>query len=284
MDRFYRLTLSCPDRVGIVAAVSRYVADLGGWITEADHHADAGSGQFMMRNEIRADSLDVSVDDFRRDFEDIASEFEMNWKVTDSAASKRVVLMASRAAHCLSDILHRWSVRELPIDIACVISNHEKLRALVEWHGIPYHHVPADRSNKEPHFEEVCSIIEAAAPDAIVLARYMQIVPPDLCRRFAGRLINIHHSFLPAFVGARPYHQAHARGVKLIGATCHYVTEDLDAGPIIAQDVVQVQHRHSASDLIRLGRDVECTTLARGVRAHVEDRVLIHGNKTVVFA
>lgn len=283
-NRCFRLTLSCPDRVGIVAAVSRHIADLGGWITEADHYADAASGRFMMRNQIRSDSLDVSLDDFRRGFEQVAGEFDMDWKISDSATLKRVVLMASREAHCLSDLLHRWRDRELPIDVVCVISNHDKLRELVEWHGIPYHHVPVDSSDRHPHFEQVTSIIDEAAPDAIVLARYMQIVPPDLCRRFAGRLINIHHSFLPAFVGARPYHQAHDRGVKLIGATCHYVTEELDAGPIITQDVVHVRHQDSVSDMVRLGRDVECITLARGVRAHIEDRVLIHQNKTIVFA
>lgn len=207
----------------------------------------------------------------------------MDWHVSDSGVRKKVVLMASRESHCLADLLHRWHSDELDCEITSVISNHEDLRSMVEWHGIPFHHVPVDSQNKTPAFEKVASLIDEQQADCIVLARYMQILPPQLCERYANRVINIHHSFLPSFVGARPYHQAAQRGVKLIGATCHYVTDELDAGPIIEQDVVRITHRHNAEDMVRLGKDVEKMVLSRGLRYHLEDRVLVHDNKTVVF-
>ena len=191
--------------------------------------------------------------------------------------------MASRESHCLADLLHRWHSDELDCDISCVISNHNDLRSMVEWHGIPFYHVPVDPKDKEPAFAEVSRLVKHHDAEVVVLARYMQILPPDLCREYAGQVINIHHSFLPSFVGAKPYHQASLRGVKLIGATCHYVTEELDAGPIIEQDVVRVSHSDSIEDMVRFGRDVEKMVLARGLRYHLEDRVLVHGNKTVVF-
>lgn len=208
----------------------------------------------------------------------------MKWRVTDSSELKRVVLMASRESHCLADLLHRWHSGELACEIPCVISNHDELRSMVEWHGIPYYHVPVDPQNKEPAFAEVSRLVREHAADTVVLARYMQILPPQLCQEFAMQVINIHHSFLPSFVGARPYHQASLRGVKLIGATCHYVTEELDAGPIIEQDVVRITHRDSVEDMVRLGKDVEKMVLSRGLRYHLEDRVLVHDNRTVVFA
>ena len=192
--------------------------------------------------------------------------------------------MASRESHCLADLLHRWHSGELDCDITSVISNHDDLRSMVEWHGIPFHHVPVAPDNKAPAFAEVTRLIDEQAADVIVLARYMQILPPALCQRYANRVINIHHSFLPSFIGAKPYHQAAQRGVKLIGATCHYVTEELDAGPIIEQDVVRVSHRLNADDMVRLGKDVEKMVLSRGLRYHLEDRVLVHDNKTVVFS
>ena len=207
----------------------------------------------------------------------------MVWRITDTAQKKRVVLMASRESHCLADLLHRWHSGELDCEIPCVISNHDDLRSMVEWHGIPFHHVPVNPQDKQPAFAEVSRLVEACEADAVVLARYMQILPPQLCQAFAHRVINIHHSFLPSFVGAKPYHQASLRGVKLIGATCHYVTEELDAGPIIEQDVARVTHRDSIEDMVRLGKDVEKRVLARGLRFHLEDRVLVHNNKTVLF-
>ncbi|MAC48471.1 MAG: formyltetrahydrofolate deformylase [Oceanospirillum sp.] len=283
MERTYTLVISCPDRVGIVAKVSNFLAMYGGWITEANHHSDLPSDWFFMRHEIRADSLPFGLDEFRTAFSPIAREFEMDWYICDSDVKKRVVLMASKESHCLADLLNRWQSGELDCDIPCVISNHEDFRELVEWHNIPYHYVPVDKNNKQPSFDRVEQIVEEANADCVVLARYMQILPPNLCEKYAGRVINIHHSFLPSFAGAKPYHQAHVRGVKLIGATCHYVTEELDAGPIIDQDIHRVNHRHTIEDMVRLGKDVEKTVLARGLRWHLEDRVLVHGNKTVVF-
>jgi formyltetrahydrofolate deformylase len=281
--RTFRLVIACPDRVGIVAKVSNFLATYNGWITEASHHSDNHSGWFFMRHEIRADSLPFDLPGFHQAFAPIAREFSMEWRVTDSAEKKRVVLMASRESHCLADLLHRWHSDELDCEIACVISNHDDLRSMVEWHGIPYFHVPVEPQNKQVAFDEVERLVNAHATDVIVLARYMQILPAQLCRDFAQRVINIHHSFLPSFVGAKPYHQASLRGVKLIGATSHYVTEELDAGPIIDQDVVRVSHRDSIEEMVRLGKDVEKMVLSRGLRYHLEDRVLVHDNKTVVF-
>ena len=281
--RTFRLIIACPDRVGIVAKVSNFLATYNGWIHQASHHSDEHSGWFFMRHEIRAESLPFDLDGFKQAFTPIANEFSMTWQVTDSDVKKRVVLMASRESHCLADLLHRWHRNELDCEIPCVIANHDDLRSMVEWHGIPFYHVPVDPQDKEPAFAEVSRLIDEHAADCVVLARYMQILPPDLCEKYHGRVINIHHSFLPSFIGAKPYHQAALRGVKLIGATCHYVTQDLDAGPIIAQDVVRVSHRDSIEDMVRNGTDVEKMALARGLRYHLQDRVLIHDNKTVVF-
>lgn len=279
----YRLVIGCPDRVGIVARVSQFVADRGGWLTEANYHSDSESGWFYMRNEIKASSLNIDSQQFCRDFEQLAAEYSMEWYLRDSSRPQKVVILASHASHCLADLLHRWHSGEMFYDIPCVISNHENLRSMVEWHGIPFHHVPVDKEDKTVAFAKMEDIIARHDAETIVLARYMQIIPPGLCKRFAGKLINIHHSFLPSFVGANPYQKAYDRGVKLIGATSHYVTEVLDEGPIIEQDVIRVNHRHSKDDLVRLGKDVEKSVLARALRNHLEDRVIVHGNKTVVF-
>ena len=281
--RRFILTISCPDRVGIVAAVSAFIASNRGWIVEASHHADPVVKWFFMRQEILAESLPFDVDAFRAKFEPIAGEFRMTWKVADSAVKNRVTILVSKQDHCLSDLLYRWRNQEFDFDVTCVISNHPDLRGFVEFHGIPYFHVPVDPTNKEKAFAEVDELVTRHRSDTVVLARYMQILPPTMCERFAGRVINIHHSFLPSFVGGKPYHQAYERGVKLIGATCHYVTAELDAGPIIDQDVIRVDHSDHVEDMMRLGRDVEKTVLARGLRYHVQERVLIHQNKTVVF-
>ena len=283
MPGTYRLMMSCADRIGIVSAVSNFLAKHGGWIMEASQHADVTENWFFMRYEILADSLPFGVEDFREHFAAIGERFEANWRITDASVPKRVVLMVSRLDHCLADLLHRWRSREMQFDIPCVISNHEDLRDYVEWHGIPYHYVPVPKSDKQAAFDEVTHLVDGYATDVLVLARYMQILPPKLCGKYAGKMINIHHSFLPSFIGAKPYHKAFERGVKLVGATCHYVTEELDGGPIIEQDVVRVRHDDTADDLVRLGRDVEKSVLARGLRYHLEDRVLVLGNKTVVF-
>ncbi len=280
-ERRYTLTLSCPDRVGIVAAVSAFVAEHGGWIVEASYHTDQETQRFFMRQELRANSLPFDAAGLRARFSAIGERYQMDWQVSDSAVRKRIVMLVSKQDHCLNDLLHRWRSGELLVDIPCVISNHEDLRAFVEWHGIPFIHV--DMADKAAAFERIAGLFEEHRGDCMVLARYMQILPPELCRRYPGRVINIHHSFLPSFVGARPYHQAYQRGVKLIGATCHYVTEELDMGPIIEQDTVRVDHGDTVDDLVRYGRDIEKTVLARGLRYHIEDRVLRCGNKTIVF-
>lgn len=281
--RRFTLKLSCPDRVGVVARVSTFIAQHNGWITEANHHADAATKRFFMRQEILADSLAFDIDELVERFAPIAEEFGMDWRISDSARKKRVVILVSKQEHCLYDLLARWHAQELNIDIPCVISNHETFRGLVEWHGIPFHHVPVTSENKADAYSKVVELFEAAEGDVMVLARYMQILSPELCDRYPGQIVNIHHSFLPSFVGAKPYHQAFARGVKLIGATCHYVTSELDQGPIIEQDVIRVDHSDEPEDLVRYGKDIEKAVLARGLRYHLEDRVITHGNKTVVF-
>tara|TARA_R110002073_G_scaffold11364_7_gene51961 strand:- start:1524 stop:2396 length:873 start_codon:yes stop_codon:yes gene_type:complete len=280
----YTLVISCPDTVGIVAAVSGFVAQRSGSLLESNHHTDVEQGWFYMRNVISAASLAVSPGLFREEFAPLAQSFSMQWHLRDNRELQRVVVLASHASHCLADILHRWKSGELACHIPCVISNHDNLRAMVEWHGIPFHHVAVPGEDKSAAFARVTAIIEECEADTLVLARYMQIIPPDLCARYAGRLINIHHSFLPSFIGANPYQRAYERGVKLIGATCHYVTEDLDEGPIIEQDVIRVNHSCDKDDLVRLGRDVEQSVLSRGLRYHLEDRVIVRGNKTVVFS
>lgn len=283
-NRSYTLVISCPDRVGIVAAVSTFIASHRGWIVESNHHADQQTERFFMRNVILADSLPFTIDEFRRRFAPIAVQFDMDWRITDSALKPRVVLLCSKQDHCLVDLLHRWSAKDFAFDIPCVISNHTDLKAFTEFHGIPFFHVPVDPRDKAAHFAEVERLFKVHAGDAMVLARYMQILPAEITRRHPGRIINIHHSFLPAFVGAKPYHQAHDRGVKLIGATCHYVTEELDEGPIIEQDVVRVDHADTAEDFVRYGKEVERSVLSRGLRYHLEDRVLLNGHRTVVLA
>ncbi|MGB0662874.1 MAG: formyltetrahydrofolate deformylase [Pontibacterium sp.] len=283
MERRYRLTLSCPDRVGIVAMVSNFISSHGGSIADANQHSDPSTGTFFMRVEISAHSIGYDLEQLKTAFTPIAQSFNMDWQLGDSNKPKRVVLMVSKESHCLADLLYRYHTGELDCEIPCVISNHDDLRSMVEWHGIPYHHVPVDPSDKTPHFNKVSELIKSHEADAVVLARYMQILPQDVCDAYRQRIINIHHSFLPSFAGAKPYHQAHERGVKLIGATCHYVTEDLDAGPIIDQDVIRISHQDLPEDMVRLGRDVEKTVLARGLRWHLQDRILVCGNKTVVF-
>lgn len=282
-ERRYVLTLSCPDQVGVVAAVAERVARHGGWILEASHHSDPMSGRFFLRQEIRASSLPFDADGLRAEFAPVAKTYDMDWQVNDSAVRKRVVLLVSKQEHCLYDLLGRWQSGELDVDLAAVVSNHDALRGIVEWHGVPFHHARVEDADPGAHFTEVDRLLTEYAPDCVVLARYMRILPGWLCDRYAGRIINIHHSFLPSFVGARPYHQAYARGVKLIGATCHYVTSDLDAGPIIEQGVLRIDHSDSPEDYVRYGKDVEKTVLARGVRLHLEDRVLVNDNRTVVF-
>jgi formyltetrahydrofolate deformylase len=269
--------------VGIIARVTGFIAEHRGWILESSFHADALDSRYFMRIEVKADSLPFMLEEFRNRFAALAGELQMDWRISDSAVKKRVVVLVSKQEHCLYDLLARWQSSELNIDIACVISNHDTFKGFVEWHGIPFHHVPVTPENKPAAYAEVHRLFAEAQGDTMVLARYMQILSPELCAAYPGRIINIHHSFLPSFVGAKPYHQAYTRGVKLIGATCHYVTADLDQGPIIEQDVIRIDHSDSVEDMVRYGKDIDKTVLARGLRYHLEDRVLMHGNKTVVF-
>lgn len=284
----YVITMTCPDTTGIVAEISGFLARAGGWIVEAGYHSDPDTGWFFTRQVVRAGSLPFDVDELRARFGEVAASLGGRWTISDTGVPKRTVLLVSKEAHCLHDLLGRVATGELPAQLEAVIGNHEDLGDIVRAHGVPFHHVPFPSGGKAEAFTEVRKLVEATGPDgtgpdAIVLARFMQILPPELCEAWAGRALNIHHSFLPSFVGARPYHQAHARGVKLIGATCHYVTPDLDAGPILEQDVIRVDHGDTVADMVRRGRDIERLVLARGLRWHLEDRVLVNGNKTVVF-
>jgi formyltetrahydrofolate deformylase len=284
-QRCYTLSASCPDRVGIVARVAGFIAGHDGWILESSYHSDGDGDEsrYFMRIDVKADSLPFDLAGFRERFRPIAEELRMTWKINDSARKKRVVILVSRQEHCLYDLLARWQSKELDVEIPCIISNHDTFRGFVEWHGIPFHQVPLTPDGKDAAYAKIRRIFEEAGGDTMVLARYMQILPPSLCAAYPGRILNIHHSFLPSFVGARPYHQAYRRGVKLIGATCHYVTSELDQGPIIEQDVIRIDHADSVDDMARYGKDIEKAVLARGLRYHLEDRVLLHGHKTVVF-
>lgn len=279
------MTLGCHDQTGIVARISGFIAEIGGWITEAAYHSDENTGWFFTRQAIRADSVSLGIEELQARFAEIAAELgeSTEWQFTDTGAPDSIVLLVSKEGHCLNDILGRVYRRELPAEVSAVIGNHPDLEELTTAFGVPFHHVPFPADNKAAAFGEVAELVDGFDPDAIVLARFMQILPPELCERWAGRAINIHHSFLPSFIGARPYHQAFARGVKLIGATCHYVTPELDAGPIIEQDVTRVDHNDTVAEMVRRGRDIEAMVLARGLRWHLERRVLVHGSKTVVF-
>lgn len=286
-ERRYVISLGCPDRTGIVARIGSFFADWGGWIVEAGYHTDPDTGWFFTRQEIRADSLPFDVDELRRRFHAVGEELEANWRVTDTGHRRSAVILVSQEGHCLHDLLGRVASGELDVELPAVISNHARLGPITEAHGITFHHVPFPEENapnaKADAFARVRELVDAHEPDAVVLARFMRVLPPQLCEAWRGRALNIHHSFLPSFAGARPYHQAYERGVKLVGATCHYVTPDLDAGPIIEQDVTRVDHTDSVPDMVRKGRDIEKIVLSRGLRAHLEDRVLVHGKRTVVF-
>lgn len=283
MDRTLTLSFSCPDASGIVAAVSSFIAGHRGWITEASQHTEHELSRFFMRVEIRADSLDFPAEEFAGRFREIADRFRLEWRLSDSSRPKRVVILCSKQEHCLYDLLSRQVAQDFRFTVPCVISNHETHRKVVEAHGIPFHHVPVDPADKGRAYRRIETLCRESQADLVVLARYMQVLDEEACRNLAGKVINIHHSFLPSFAGAKPYHQAHRRGVKLIGATCHFVTPDLDEGPIIEQDVIRVDHSDTPEDMVQLGKDIEKVVLARGLRATVEDRVLLAGNKTVVL-
>jgi formyltetrahydrofolate deformylase len=277
------LRLSCPDRVGLLARITSFVAERGGNLLEVHQFTDAFANWFFARLVIETSTLRLSLPELRAAFTPLAEELGAAWALRDSTEKMRVVLMVSKLGHCLADLLWRWRSGELGVDIPLVISNHPDFRSVVEREGLEFLHVPVTAETKAAAFAKIAERLREARADLIVLARYMQIVPAALCEEFHGRIVNIHHSFLPSFVGANPYQRAYERGVKLIGATCHYATGELDAGPIIDQEVIRVEHFHTPDDLVRLGRDCERLALARSVRWHLDDRVLIHGNKSIVF-
>lgn len=285
MNDTARLLITCDDRPGIVASVSNFLYSHGANITALDQHStDPEGGEFFMRLEFQTPHLDLSKPALENAFKEVVAErFDMTWSVSYAAQLKRMAILVSKEDHALTELLWRWRQGKLPAELTMVISNHPDLRESVEGFGVPYHHVAVDKENKAQSEAEILRLMEGKT-DLVVLARYMQILSGEFIGQYPVRIINIHHSFLPAFVGANPYRQAYERGVKLIGATAHYATEELDAGPIIEQDVARVSHRYSVADLRELGRDLERRVLTRAVQWHLEDRVIVHGNKTVVFA
>ncbi len=284
--RRFVLALSCPDSSGIVARISGALADLGGWIVEAGYHSDPDSGRFFTRQVITTEPDGPGLTRLREQFAAVATELGADqWRVVDTTVRKKIVVLVGTEGHCLYELLSRWHAGALGADIELVVSNHDTLEPVAELFSVPFRQVPMVGAavEKDRAFAEVGALVEAVEPDAVVLARFMQVVPPRWCQAWSGRLINIHHGFLPSFSGARPYQQAHRRGVKLVGATCHYVTSELDAGPIIDQDVIRVDHTETAAAMARRGRDIEKAVLARGLDYHLADRVLLDGQRTIVF-
>tara|TARA_B100000315_G_scaffold254808_1_gene296644 strand:+ start:9054 stop:9908 length:855 start_codon:yes stop_codon:yes gene_type:complete len=279
----YVLTMSCPDKAGIVAATTGCLAELNCFITKTAHFADAETARFFGRMVFRIDQHGLSADDVCAAFQAVADSFDMEWHMRNKADKKRVLIMVSKAEHCLNDLLYRYRIGAMPMEVTAIVSNHPDLKPLADWHDIPYHHLPVNKETKQDQEAALLKIIEDTDTDLVILARYMQILTPEFIAKLFPRVINIHHSFLPGFKGAKPYHQAHARGVKIIGATAHFVTEDLDEGPIISQAVERVDHTQTPDDLAAVGRDVESQVLARGIRAVLEDRVLLNGHRTIVF-
>lgn len=279
-----RLLIQCPDRQGLISAVSSFIAIHNGNILSADQYVSpAPSSTFFMRMEIEGEGFGLHRDEFDAAFAPLARQHQMHWRVAHTDRPKRMAIMVSRYEHCLLDLLWRWDSGELFAEIPLVISNHPDLAGRVEAHNIPYCHLTVTRETKAEQEAHVMRLLEEHQIELVVLARYMQILSTEFVAHYPQRIINIHHSFLPAFVGANPYHQAYERGVKIIGATAHYVTSELDAGPIIVQDVAHVSHRDTVKDTVRVGREVERRALARAVRWHLEDRVLVDGHRTVVF-
>ena len=278
-----RLLISCPDARGIVAAVAGFIASHEGNILDADQHTDPQHGEFFMRVEIELESFDLNRNTFSEAWATVADQSRMRWRIYWGNEVKRMAILASKEGHCLNDLLWRWKTHELRVEIPLVVSNHTDLRDQVDALGIPFHHLPVTPKNKREQEGRISALLRDAGVDFVVLARYMQILSPALVAEYPERIINIHHSFLPAFAGPKPYHNAYERGVKIIGATSHYVTDELDQGPIIAQSTLPIDHRDTIDDLIRKGRDLERVVLATAVRQHVEDKILVSQNRTIVF-
>jgi formyltetrahydrofolate deformylase len=278
-----RMLISCPDRPGIVAAVSRFLFEHGANIVQSDQYSmDPDGGRFFMRIEFDLDQLPNQLAKLSQDFREVAEQFQMEWRIVPAAVKKKLAIFVSKEDHCLRELLWLWQAGDLYADIEMVVSNHPDMEDLVRSFHIPYYHIPVPKEDKQSAEKKQLEIVKDRV-DTIILARYMQILSPYFLKNYPNRIINIHHSFLPAFVGSRPYQQAYNRGVKIIGATAHYVTEELDGGPIIEQDVQRVSHRDDVDELKRIGRHIERIVLARAVQWHIEDRIIVHGNKTVVF-
>ncbi|MEG3926401.1 MULTISPECIES: formyltetrahydrofolate deformylase [unclassified Microcoleus] len=277
------LLISCPDRKGLVALLANFIASHNGNIIHADHHTDFTAGLFLSRLEWQLDDFDLTTEQITPAFSEIAKDLQANWQLHFSQKIRRIAIWVSRQDHCLLDLIWRQRAQEIRGEIPLIISNHQNLKPIAAQYGIDFEYIPITKDNKAIQEAQQLEILNKYKIDLVVLAKYMQILSQDFIRKFPN-VINIHHSFLPAFVGANPYERAYERGVKIIGATAHYVTPDLDAGPIIEQDVVRVSHRDEVSDLIRKGKDLERVVLARAVRYHLQNRVLVYGNRTVVFA
>ncbi|MCP5536300.1 MAG: formyltetrahydrofolate deformylase [Akkermansiaceae bacterium] len=277
------LKVDCPDQHGIVAKIASYVADYSGNLVEFSQFTDDDHAKFFARVEIDTINLKVSVEDFIAGFNTLGKSLSATWHFRRLPYKMRTAVLVTRTDHCLNEVLWRTKLGEMPIEITSVIGNRDTCKTIAEQAGLPFHQIEMDGDQKEVGFQQIKNILLEENVELTVLARFMQILPDWFCREFSGKIINIHHSFLPAFIGANPYQQAYERGVKLIGATCHYVTSELDAGPIIEQEVKRVQHFHKPADLMRLGRDCERTALARGIRHHVNDRTIIHQNRAIVF-
>jgi formyltetrahydrofolate deformylase len=282
MTQSLTLGFSCPDQPGIVHSVSSFIVTVGGNITESQQYEDRDTQLFFMRVAFDV-SAATNLENVRGAFAAVADRFKMNWKLVDTTRKERVMLMVSQYEHCLNDLLFRHRSGALDVEIPLIVSNHRDLEEMAAWYGIPFVHVPVTADTKTESEARLRELVADNAIDLIVLARYMQILSDDFCREYSGSIINIHHSFLPSFKGAKPYHQAHERGVKLIGATAHYVTRDLDEGPIIEQEVARVDHAHTPEQLAAVGRDVEAQALARAVRWHSEHRVYLSGDRTIIF-
>ncbi len=278
----YTLTVTCETRRGIVAAIATFLAQQGCNITDSSQFDDRETGRFFMRVSFVSET-GTDLNALEKGFAPVGAELGMSYAFHDESVRMKVILMVSRFGHCLNDLLYRWRIGALPIDIVAVISNHMEYQKVVVNHDIPFHYIPVTKENKPVAEARIMEVVEQTGAELIVLARYMQVLSDEMCQKMSGRIINIHHSFLPSFKGANPYKQAFERGVKLIGATSHYVTADLDEGPIIEQDTVRVTHAQSPADYVSLGRDVESQVLARAIHAHIHRRVFLNGNKTVVF-
>lgn len=275
------LTLSCKDRLGIVAKISTFLAEQQGFILESAQFGDPSTGRFFMRCVFEFERAPLSPAAFQSAFAPIAKELALDWNLSDLAHKPRALLLVSTQGHCLNDLLHRAQMGGLPMEVAAVVSNHDALAEMARWYKIPFHHWPVE--DKAEQEAKIASLVEKEGIELVVLARYMQILSPELTRKLSGKAINIHHSFLPSFKGAKPYHQAFDRGVKLIGATAHYVSDVLDEGPIIDQEVLRVDHTHSPQQLVEMGRDIESFVLSRAIKYHLERRVFLNGHKTVIF-